>query len=99
MTSSTPTISSANAKGAPRPPFRFNQYGFTSGGPLTPSRHATFYFVSFEGGDRSLSSLDVAHHLVFNFQYQLPFGSGRRFLRETVERDCRRMESERHRYV
>ncbi|HLJ17490.1 MAG TPA: hypothetical protein VKV15_23535, partial [Bryobacteraceae bacterium] len=30
--------------------------------------------------DRSLSALDVAHHLVFNYQYELPFGKGRRFL-------------------
>ncbi|MEO7146127.1 MAG: carboxypeptidase regulatory-like domain-containing protein [Bryobacteraceae bacterium] len=30
--------------------------------------------------DRSLSSLDVAHHFVGNYQYELPFGKGRRFL-------------------
>lgn len=30
--------------------------------------------------DRSISSLDIAHRFVANFQYDLPFGSGRRFL-------------------
>lgn len=30
--------------------------------------------------DRSLSALDVAHHLVANYQYELPFGKGRRYL-------------------
>ncbi|MCL5742474.1 MAG: TonB-dependent receptor, partial [Acidobacteria bacterium] len=30
--------------------------------------------------DRSLSSSDIPHHLVFNYQYELPFGAGRRFL-------------------
>ncbi|MCL5743474.1 MAG: hypothetical protein M1541_06030, partial [Acidobacteria bacterium] len=30
--------------------------------------------------DRSLSAMDVAHHLVFNYQYALPFGKGRQFL-------------------
>ncbi|MCL5743476.1 MAG: TonB-dependent receptor [Acidobacteria bacterium] len=30
--------------------------------------------------DRSLSAMDIAHHLVFNYQYSLPFGKGRQFL-------------------
>jgi len=30
--------------------------------------------------DRSLSSLDIAHRLVVNYEYDLPFGKGRRFL-------------------
>lgn len=30
-------------------PFRYNQFGFTLGGPLTPSRQNTFFFVSYEG--------------------------------------------------
>ena len=34
--------------------------------------------------DRSLSSLDQAHRLVGNYQYQLPFGKGRRFLNHGV---------------
>ncbi|MGH9665121.1 MAG: TonB-dependent receptor domain-containing protein, partial [Bryobacteraceae bacterium] len=32
------------------------------------------------GLDRALSALDVAHHLVANYQYELPFGKGRHFL-------------------
>ncbi|MCL5744682.1 MAG: carboxypeptidase-like regulatory domain-containing protein, partial [Acidobacteria bacterium] len=39
----------SNRNGMPKPAFRFNQFGFTSGGPLTPSRSSTFYFVSYEG--------------------------------------------------
>ena len=34
--------------------------------------------------DRSLSALDVAHHLVANYQYQLPFGRGRRFMNHGI---------------
>ena len=30
--------------------------------------------------DKSLSLLDVAHHLVANYQYDLPFGKGKRYL-------------------
>lgn len=30
--------------------------------------------------DRTLSGLDVAHRLVINYQYELPFGKGRKFL-------------------
>jgi hypothetical protein len=30
--------------------------------------------------DRSLSALDVAHHIAVNYQYELPFGRGRRYL-------------------
>ena len=30
--------------------------------------------------DRSLSMLDIPHHLVANYQYELPFGKGKRFL-------------------
>ncbi|MDX1980297.1 MAG: carboxypeptidase regulatory-like domain-containing protein [Bryobacteraceae bacterium] len=29
--------------------FRYNQFGFTAGGPLTPSRQTTFFFVNYEG--------------------------------------------------
>ena len=32
--------------------------------------------------DRSLSMLDIAHHLVANYQYELPFGKGKRFLHQ-----------------
>ncbi|HTM49392.1 MAG TPA: TonB-dependent receptor [Bryobacteraceae bacterium] len=32
-----------------KPPFRFNQFGFTLGGPLTPSRSSTFFFLNYEG--------------------------------------------------
>src|SRR5262245_20132120 len=38
-----------NRNGASKPPFRYNQFGFTLGGPLTPSRQSTFFFVSYEG--------------------------------------------------
>jgi hypothetical protein len=38
-----------NRNGAAKPPFRYNQFGFTLGGPLTPSRQSTFFFVSYEG--------------------------------------------------
>jgi hypothetical protein len=30
--------------------------------------------------DKSISALDIAHRLVTNFQYELPFGAGKRFL-------------------
>lgn len=30
--------------------------------------------------DKSISALDIAHRLVTNFQYELPFGTGKRFL-------------------
>ena len=33
-----------NRNGAAKPPFRYNQFGFTLGGPLTPSRQNTFFF-------------------------------------------------------
>jgi hypothetical protein len=29
--------------------FRYNQFGFTAGGPMTPSRKTTFFFVNYEG--------------------------------------------------
>src|SRR5437879_5187453 len=35
--------------GKVRPPFRYNQFGFTLGGPLTPSRANTFFFLNYEG--------------------------------------------------
>jgi hypothetical protein len=38
-----------NKNGKARPPFRFNQFGFTLGGPLTPSRSNTFFFLNYEG--------------------------------------------------
>ncbi|MBS1826672.1 MAG: TonB-dependent receptor [Acidobacteria bacterium] len=38
-----------NRNGRNKAPFRYNQFGFTLGGPLTPSRQNTFFFVSFEG--------------------------------------------------
>jgi hypothetical protein len=38
-----------NRNGAQKPPFRYNQFGGTLGGPLTPSRQSTFFFVSYEG--------------------------------------------------
>ncbi|MBI1356056.1 MAG: TonB-dependent receptor plug domain-containing protein [Acidobacteria bacterium] len=38
----------SNANGRDRAPFRFNQFGGTLGGPLTPSRQKTFFFVNVE---------------------------------------------------
>ena len=38
----------ANANGRDRAPFRFNQFGGTVGGPLTPSRDRLFFFQSVE---------------------------------------------------
>jgi hypothetical protein len=38
-----------NKNGKAKAPFRYNQFGFTLGGPLTPSRQSTFFFVSYEG--------------------------------------------------
>lgn len=38
-----------NLNGRAKAPFRFNQFGFTAGGPLTPSRQTTFFFVNYEG--------------------------------------------------
>jgi hypothetical protein len=39
----------SNRNRVPRPPFRFNQFGLTFGGPLTPSRQTTFFFFNYEG--------------------------------------------------
>lgn len=38
----------SNANGRDRAPFRFNQFGGTFGGPLTPSRQKLFFFQSVE---------------------------------------------------
>jgi hypothetical protein len=38
-----------NRNGKPKAAFRYNQFGFTLGGPLTPSRQSTFFFVNYEG--------------------------------------------------
>ena len=37
-----------NRNGRNKAPFRYNQFGFTFGGPLTPSRQNTFFFISYE---------------------------------------------------
>jgi hypothetical protein len=39
----------SNRNGQPKAPFRYNQFGFTLGGPLTPSRQSTFFFLNYEG--------------------------------------------------
>jgi len=38
-----------NRHGQPKSGFRYNQFGFTFGGPLTPSRETTFFFLNYEG--------------------------------------------------
>jgi hypothetical protein len=38
-----------NLNGKPKAPFRYNQFGFTLGGPLTKSRQSTFFFINYEG--------------------------------------------------
>src|SRR5260370_37020165 len=38
----------SNRNGQKKPPFRYNQFGFTLGAPLTPSRQSTFFFFDFE---------------------------------------------------
>jgi hypothetical protein len=38
-----------NLNGRQKAAFRYNQFGFTAGGPLTPSRQTTFFFVNYEG--------------------------------------------------
>ncbi len=38
-----------NLNGRQKAAFRYNQFGFTAGGPLTPSRQSTFFFVNYEG--------------------------------------------------
>ncbi|MGH9662490.1 MAG: carboxypeptidase regulatory-like domain-containing protein, partial [Bryobacteraceae bacterium] len=52
-----------NVKGTTFPPFRYNQYGFTFGGPVVlpkyNGKNKTFFFVDYEGFRRnSLSSAD-----------------------------------------
>ena len=47
-----------NAKGTPFPPFRYNQYGFSLGGPIVlpklyNGRSKTFFFADFEGYRRN----------------------------------------------
>jgi hypothetical protein len=55
-----------NAKGTPFPPFRYNQFGFSLGGPVWlpkvyHGKNRTFFFVDYEGFRRtSLSSLLVS---------------------------------------
>src|SRR5712692_704540 len=39
----------SNRNGQAKAPFRYNQFGFTLGGPLTPSRQSTFFFLNYEG--------------------------------------------------
>ncbi|MEZ5351306.1 MAG: TonB-dependent receptor [Bryobacteraceae bacterium] len=48
-----------NTKGTPFPPFRYNQFGFSLGGPvvvpkLYNGRNKTFWFVDYEGFRRNL---------------------------------------------
>ena len=38
-----------NRNGSPKASFRYNQFGGTVGGPLTPSRERAFFFFSYEG--------------------------------------------------
>ncbi len=38
-----------NRNKTPKSGFRYNQYGATLGGPMTPSRETTFFFVNYEG--------------------------------------------------
>ncbi len=38
-----------NRNGRNKAAFRYNQFGLTAGGPLTPSRERTFFFFSYEG--------------------------------------------------
>ena len=38
----------SNRNGREKPPFRFNQFGGTLGGPMTKSRQTTFFFVNYE---------------------------------------------------
>jgi hypothetical protein len=38
-----------NLNGRNKAPFRFNQFGFTAGGPMTTTRRTTFFFVNYEG--------------------------------------------------
>ncbi|MEZ5402844.1 MAG: carboxypeptidase regulatory-like domain-containing protein [Bryobacteraceae bacterium] len=38
-----------NLNGRQKAAFRYNQFGFTAGGPMTPSRQTTFFFVNYEG--------------------------------------------------
>jgi len=38
-----------NANNRGKAAFRYNQFGATAGGPLTPSRKTTFFFVNYEG--------------------------------------------------
>ncbi len=38
-----------NRNETPKPALRYNQFGATLGGPLTPSRRTAFFFLSYEG--------------------------------------------------
>jgi hypothetical protein len=38
-----------NLNGRGKGPFRFNQFGGTLGGPITPARNRSFFFFSYEG--------------------------------------------------
>jgi hypothetical protein len=38
-----------NRNGKQKGAFRYNQFGFTLGGPLTPSRQRTFFFLNYQG--------------------------------------------------
>ncbi len=53
-----------NAKGTPFPTFRFNQYGFSLGGPVVVpkynGRNKTFWFVDYEGFRRDLQNFLTA---------------------------------------
>ncbi|MEZ5361352.1 MAG: hypothetical protein R2748_03160 [Bryobacterales bacterium] len=50
--------------------------------------------------DKSVSNLHIPHRLVFNYQYELPFGRGKRFLSGGgFGLDRRRMAQRRHQHA
>jgi hypothetical protein len=83
-----------NTKGTPFPPFRFNQFGFSLGGPvilpkLYDGRNKTFFFVDYEGYRRNIVS---SQHECSNTgdAHRRLFGSGCQHLRSTYDNHNRR---------
>jgi len=59
----------------------FSTVGSGNLGFLNPGTN-TFTDSNNRRRDRALSLFDIAHRLVANYQYELPFGKGKRFLNQ-----------------
>lgn len=73
----------SNANGAERPPFRFNQFGGTFGGPLSPSRQKLFFFQSVEFR-RQVNPANVTQSVPTPLMKQGDFSEDRRIIHDPL---------------